>query len=521
MPYESMPMPSAPPAPYSETEPLVPWGFDYARVKSNNAVNYDSFTGDIEFTVNASESERWISTKNSYLSIRLRVVQSDEAGTLGTLAPIVNTGNSKATATLLSIPYIAPNPAACLFTAVSCDIGKENISNNQNIGPINTLYRTLYESKQEEETVNATNPIKYMTQMDTFTTANKSAVMSDYFKNAPNTGYPDTLTNFSNHKLFALQNMNNYNMFQEVEINTQLMAPFFYSDDLIPPNTPFTLRFTADNNYHTNLIQIAGSNVCSLPTGGAVNYTISKLSNASVFTSTNVNGYNTIGVGVIDMNLWLYRVHMPDCVSRIKEIYVKQYTSTLHALTSGTHDEFNIDFKKNRRVTHMAMAFVQKKSQLKTTQTDFSSGFYIGAAGAGGVDVPAPTATTEAIVYSNSPIAQLSNVRIEYAGTVYPFQPYAYNFDYTTYNTNSPFLSNSTYRAYYDFCNFSDGLRDRNGVLLNSSQYMIAPIILFKTYQNPNNDHNTCLVSIDFKNSVSGANVIVVDRGVNEWGLIA
>jgi len=58
MPYESMPMPSAPPAPYSETAPLVPWGFDYARVKSNNAVNYDSFTGDIEFTVNASESER-------------------------------------------------------------------------------------------------------------------------------------------------------------------------------------------------------------------------------------------------------------------------------------------------------------------------------------------------------------------------------------------------------------------------------------------------------------------------------
>ena len=93
---------------------------------------------------------------------------------------------------------------------------------------------------------------------------------------------------------------------------------------------------------------------------------------------------------------------------------------------------------------------------------------------------------------------------------MYPFQPYAYNFDYTTYNTNSPFLSNSTYRAYYDFCNFSDGLRDRNGVLLNSSQYMIAPIILFKTYQNPNNDDNTCLVSIDFKNSVSGANVIVV-----------
>ena len=172
--------------------------------------------------------------------------------------------------------------------------------------------------------------------------------------------------------------MNNFNKYYEVEINTQIMAPIFYSDDLIPPNTPFTIRYTTDNNYHLNAIQLAGSNVCSLPIGGPVNYTISKLTSANGFATGNTNGtyQNLIGVGVVDMNLWLYRVHMLNVVNMSKEVYVKQYTSTLHPITPGTHDEFNVDFKKNRRVTHVACAFVQKKGQLKTTQTELSSGIH-------------------------------------------------------------------------------------------------------------------------------------------------
>ena len=144
--------------------------------------------------------------------------------------------------------------------------------------------------------------------------------------------------------------------------------------------------------------------------------------------------------------------------------------------------------KKNRRITHIACAFVQKKGSLKTSPTDFSSGFYIGA-NAGGVDTPNAAATTEAIVYSNSPISQLLNIHVEYAGSIYPFQPYTFNFDYTTATK-----SESTYRAFYDFCNFSDGLRDRNGILLTSDQYVVSPIVLFKTSQNPDNDDNSCLI---------------------------
>ena len=80
---------------------------------------------------------------------------------------------------------------------------------------------------------------------------------------------------------------------------------------------------------------------------------------------------------------------------------------------------------------------------------------------------------------------QLLNFRIEYAGGVYLFQPYTYNFDHTLYNTNAQFLSNSTFRSYYDMCNFSDGLRDRAGVLLTADSYIVSPLIVYKNTSKP------------------------------------
>ena len=131
-----------------------------------------------------------------------------------------------------------------------------------------------------------------------------------------------------------------------------------------------TLRFTVDNNYFTNLISIVGSNVTSL---GAP-YTITKLESPFPTAGT----INTIAVGVFDLNLWLYHVHMPDVVGIPKEISIKKFDFVLHPITAGTHDKFNVSFKKNCRVTHIALAFVQRKANLKTTTTtDFSSGFYI------------------------------------------------------------------------------------------------------------------------------------------------
>ena len=92
--------------------------------------------------------------KNCYNSIRLRVNQTDATGTIGRLSPIVNTGVSKAAATYVSIPYINPNPGACLFSSVSCDIGGQTFSLNQNIAYVNTIYRELCKSENKQRSVN-------------------------------------------------------------------------------------------------------------------------------------------------------------------------------------------------------------------------------------------------------------------------------------------------------------------------------------------------------------------------------
>ena len=138
------------------------------------------------------------SKKNCYNSIRLRVNQTDAAGTIGRLSPIVNTGVSKAAATYVSIPYINPNPGACLFSPVSCGIGGQRFSLNQNIAYVNTIYRELYESENEQRSVNSTNPINVMSLQDT--DINKTTILSDSF-----TGYPTTLSTLSNRQLYALK----------------------------------------------------------------------------------------------------------------------------------------------------------------------------------------------------------------------------------------------------------------------------------------------------------------------------
>ena len=153
---------------------------------------------------------------------------------------------------------------------------------------------------------------------NTDVTPNKSLSLPELFSSAPNTGYNGALANFSNRKVFATKNMLGFNKYNEVEVCTQCLAPMMYSDDIIPPNTPFSLRYVVDSNYAMNVISLAGSNVCSLPTGGAVNFTITSLTGANTFKTPNTGNINTIGVGVVDMNLYLYRIRMPKLQYHVK-----------------------------------------------------------------------------------------------------------------------------------------------------------------------------------------------------------
>ena len=78
---------------------------------------------------------------------------------VSTLKPIITGGAARNVATLVGIPYINNNPIPCLFKAISCEIGNQLISMNQNIASVNTIHKTLYESSNEENSVNSLCPI--------------------------------------------------------------------------------------------------------------------------------------------------------------------------------------------------------------------------------------------------------------------------------------------------------------------------------------------------------------------------
>ena len=118
-----------------------------------------------------------------------------------------------------------------------------------------------------------------------------------------------------------------------------------------------------------NIINVAGSTATNLPALGT--FSTSMLTSAT----SNSGTVNNISVGVRDMWINLFKIHMPDAVSVVKEIYIKQFSSTFHTITSGNAEEFNVSFNKNKRITHIGCAFVQQRG-LKCSPTDFSAGFY-------------------------------------------------------------------------------------------------------------------------------------------------
>jgi len=97
---------------------------------------------------------------------------TDENGAIGTLKPIVNIG-TRAAPTTISIPFINSNPMPALFSAISCEIGTQTISMTQNAASINTLYKTLYESANEQSSVNSLCPINPLKIVDVDVVSNK------------------------------------------------------------------------------------------------------------------------------------------------------------------------------------------------------------------------------------------------------------------------------------------------------------------------------------------------------------
>src|ERR1039457_4913541 len=70
-----------------------PKGYGFDEIYSSPQLTGSKLPTEISFTIPQSP-DKWIVGKNSYISIRLNITQTDENGNQGPLRPIVNTGTS-------------------------------------------------------------------------------------------------------------------------------------------------------------------------------------------------------------------------------------------------------------------------------------------------------------------------------------------------------------------------------------------------------------------------------------------
>ena len=87
------------------------------------------------------------------------------------LEPIICSG-TRPEVTGISIPHLTQNPLGSIMDTMKLVIDTNDVNNYQYAGSASTLYRMLFESKLEQETVNSTSKIKVMSQDDQDDTLN-------------------------------------------------------------------------------------------------------------------------------------------------------------------------------------------------------------------------------------------------------------------------------------------------------------------------------------------------------------
>ena len=127
--------------------------------------------------------------------------------------------------TCLSIPFINFNYTPALFSAISCEIGTQTTSMTQNVSSITTLYKTFYESANEQSSVNSLcliNPMK-INNVDGVYNKPATAIWTDYYGANSNNStvptsnpWPGTIT-LTGHQIYAIKNQLGFNRFNEVD----------------------------------------------------------------------------------------------------------------------------------------------------------------------------------------------------------------------------------------------------------------------------------------------------------------
>jgi len=211
-----------------------------------------------------------------------------------------------------------------------------------------------------------------------------------------------------------------------------------------------------DPMWASNLIQIAGSEQVNLTAvaynaGTGVLAIPASTKAFTVTTGTNPSPLtaNTINVNITDLKLYICRAHVSSSyVPRgiTSTVYMKGFCPYYNQLTSP-NTTILAPFKQDRRITHIAIAFVTGKGNpFKYSPTDFSKQFQ---SVTGGYTEVQNTADVQ---------SSIQQVTISIGGVQYPQS--TYNLTTQTTGTSNTY---DTQKAYEDYCVFTDAMRDRNG----------------------------------------------------------
>ena len=88
------------------------------------------------------------------MAVKLRTDQLDGAGNNTPLKPISD-GNGN----LTCYPCISKNPISTLFTTAKCLVNDKLVSNMNELPATNTLFKTVYDTRSMQETIESTNAI--------------------------------------------------------------------------------------------------------------------------------------------------------------------------------------------------------------------------------------------------------------------------------------------------------------------------------------------------------------------------
>ena len=251
------------------------------------------------------------------------------------------------------------------------------------ISLIINFFNHQIQSKEEQTTVNSTNPITLMSSYDVGINTTPYANETTGVLRTNNGGAPVLPAAAPNGLItprmqYALKQQCNFSNCQSNYLNSQIPSPLFLSDDPIHfgAGGKVDLTFMVNPNWVQNLIGIAGSTAAVLQGNPArANFKEVALPAAGVPFAANSN--NTIYVAVTDFVLYMYKVPLREEPRSIpKTIHMKKWCTNLYNLTSGSSINGTVSLQDMRHMTHIIIAFLQPTGTTgKSSLTDFSVGF--------------------------------------------------------------------------------------------------------------------------------------------------